>query len=82
MAFHLIEVRTAKGLQPLRSGYVPRGTREAMQAEFREVIDHCRGAVGNEKRRNAQRMQAEFSKAWAATGSGVLAVKTFFMEHL
>ncbi|KAJ6569355.1 hypothetical protein B0H19DRAFT_1135172 [Mycena capillaripes] len=82
VAFHLMEVRTAKGLQPLHSGYVPRGTRDAMQAEFREVIDHCRGEVGKEKRRNAQRMQIEFASAWAAGGSGVSAINEFLAEHL
>ncbi|KAJ6562256.1 hypothetical protein B0H19DRAFT_1143960 [Mycena capillaripes] len=82
VAFHLMEVRTAKGLQPLHSGYVPRGTCDAMQAEFREVIDHCRGEVGKEKRRNAQRMQVEMANAWAAGGSGILAINKFFAEHL
>ncbi|KAJ6562255.1 UDP-Glycosyltransferase/glycogen phosphorylase, partial [Mycena capillaripes] len=82
MAFHLMEVRTAKGLQPLHSGYVPRGRRDAMQAEFREVLDHCRGEVGKEKRRNAQQMQVEMAKAWAAGGSGILAINEFFTEHL
>ncbi|KAJ7323851.1 hypothetical protein DFH08DRAFT_941348 [Mycena albidolilacea] len=49
VAFHLMEVRTGKGLQPLHDGYDPQGTRAAMQVEFREM--------GKKKGRNAQKMQ-------------------------
>ncbi|KAF7342305.1 Glycosyltransferase family 1 protein [Mycena venus] len=82
VAFHLMEVRTGKGLQQLYSGKVPQGTDASMRAEFKEVIDNCRGTVGNEKRKNAKKMQAEFSKAWAAGGSSLLALNEFFARHL
>ncbi|KAF7342294.1 Glycosyltransferase family 1 protein [Mycena venus] len=82
VAFHLMEVRTAKGLQPLHNGYVPRGTREAMRTEFREVLDQCRGEAGNEKRRNAQKMQVEMGNAWTAGGSAVKAMEEFFAQYL
>ncbi|KAJ7233496.1 hypothetical protein C8J57DRAFT_1577725 [Mycena rebaudengoi] len=69
VAFNLIEVRTGKGLLPLISGRVPQGTRAAVGSEIRGVIDDCRGSVGEEKRRNAQRMRAEYARAWEEGGS-------------
>ncbi|KAJ7868679.1 hypothetical protein B0H13DRAFT_2558393 [Mycena leptocephala] len=82
VAFHLMEVRTAKGLLPLHNGRVPRGTREAAGAEFREIVDLCRGEVGMEKRKNALRMRAEFVGAWAAGGSSMMALNEFFAKYI
>jgi hypothetical protein len=82
VAFHLIEVRTAKGLLPLHNGRVPRGTREAVRAEFREVLDLCGGEVGREKRKNALRTRAEFASAWAAGGSSMMALNEFFAKYI
>jgi hypothetical protein len=76
-----MEVRTGKGLQPLHSGYAPQGTRAAMQVEFREVIDQCRSEVGQEKRRNAQRIQGELADAWKADGAASLAIEDFFASY-
>ncbi|KAJ7323852.1 hypothetical protein DFH08DRAFT_346130 [Mycena albidolilacea] len=81
VAFHLMEVRTGKGLQPLHSGYAPQGTRAAMQVEFRGVIDQCRSEVGQEKRRNAQRIQGELADAWKADGAASLAIEDFFASY-
>ncbi|KAJ7887433.1 hypothetical protein B0H13DRAFT_892025 [Mycena leptocephala] len=82
VAFHLIEVRTAKGLLPLHNGRVPRGTRDAVRAEFREVLDLCGGEVGREKRKNALRIRAEFASAWAAGGSSMMALNEFFAKYI
>ncbi|KAJ7258928.1 UDP-Glycosyltransferase/glycogen phosphorylase [Mycena rebaudengoi] len=76
VAFNLIEVRTGKGQLPLLSGRVPQGTRAAVGSEIRGVIDDCRGSVGEEKRRNAQRMRAEYARAWEEGGSSRAAVGT------
>ncbi|KAJ7121067.1 UDP-Glycosyltransferase/glycogen phosphorylase, partial [Mycena epipterygia] len=51
VAFHLTEVRTGLGLKPMHSGQVPRGTREAVGAEFRSIFGQCQGAVGMRKRK-------------------------------
>jgi len=32
-------------------------------SEIREIIDECRGKVGKEKRRNAQRLKGKFAEA-------------------
>ncbi|KAF8206894.1 hypothetical protein K438DRAFT_450137 [Mycena galopus ATCC 62051] len=82
IAFHLIEVRTAKGLQPLHSGAVPLGTRAATRTEFEQTIYQCRGEVGAEKRRNAQRIRGELASAWAPGGSATRAVDNFLREYV
>ncbi|KAJ7671889.1 UDP-Glycosyltransferase/glycogen phosphorylase [Mycena rosella] len=82
VAFHLIEVRTAKGLQPLHSGRVPLGTSTALRAEFREIIDQCRGEPGAGKRKQAQRMRDAFAEAWTEGGSAQVAVRAFFSEYV
>ncbi|KAJ7174998.1 UDP-Glycosyltransferase/glycogen phosphorylase [Mycena crocata] len=83
VAFHLIEVRTgSKGLQPMHNGRVPKGTREALRSEIRDVIDQCRGAVGAEMRENARRIQGELAEAWAEGGSSELAMREFFARYL
>ncbi|KAJ7738171.1 hypothetical protein B0H16DRAFT_1730061 [Mycena metata] len=82
VAFHLIEVRTGKGLQPLRNGRVPKGTREAMAAEIREVFDQARGEVGEEKRKNAQRLKQELVAAWEKGGSAHTAIRDFLGTYL
>lgn len=81
VAFHLIEVRTGMGLQPLHSGRVPRGTRAAVGAEIREILDQCRGEVGRKKRKNAHRMKGELSKAWSEGGSAQVAMHAFLMKY-
>jgi hypothetical protein len=82
VAFHLMEVRSGTGLQPLHNGYAPQGTRAAMQVEFRDIIDQCRSDVGNEKRQNARKIQAELANAWNTGGSASLAIKDFFASYL
>ncbi|KAJ6562501.1 hypothetical protein B0H19DRAFT_1375565 [Mycena capillaripes] len=76
-AFHLIEVRTGKGLQPLFSGQVPQGTRQAVGEEFRRTIDACRSDAGERKRKNARRLGTELSKAWEGGGSAKIAINMF-----
>ncbi|KAF8067710.1 UDP-Glycosyltransferase/glycogen phosphorylase [Lyophyllum atratum] len=77
-AFELIEVRTGVALKPVyRSGQTPKGTREAVGAEIRHVLDACRGAEGEELRRNAQRLKGEFSAAWEEGGTAKAALRNF-----
>lgn len=82
VAFHLLQIRTGTGLQPLYGGEVPVGTRVAMRAEFKQTLDDCRGEVGKEKRRNAERMRVELESAWAAGGSSAQAIEEFMATHL
>jgi len=82
VAFELIEVRTGLGVKPIYgSGRIPRGTREAIGSEIREIIDKCRGEVGKEKRRNAQRLKGEFAKAWREDGTARAALRAFLEKY-
>ncbi|KAJ7242110.1 hypothetical protein C8J57DRAFT_1477611 [Mycena rebaudengoi] len=82
VAFHLIEIRTGKGKLPLLNGKVPQGTRAAVGAEFRSVVDDFRGSVGEEKKRNAQRMKVEYARAWEEGGSARAAVDALLKRVL
>ncbi|KAJ7743917.1 hypothetical protein DFH07DRAFT_963932 [Mycena maculata] len=83
VAFHFIEVRTGKnGLRPLYSGRAPEGTRVAVGAEIRAVIDLCRGEAGAAKRKNVERLKGELAEAWAAGGSSQVAMQAFFAKHV
>ncbi|KAJ7920684.1 hypothetical protein B0H13DRAFT_2268169 [Mycena leptocephala] len=82
VAFHLVEVRTGKGLQLLFSGEVPQGTRGAVTEEFRRIVDACRSEIGEKKRENACRLGADFSKAWKAGGSAKTAVNMFLERNV
>ncbi|KAJ7473185.1 hypothetical protein B0H11DRAFT_2037540 [Mycena galericulata] len=81
VAFHLIEVRTGHGLRPMHNGRVPRGTREAYSAEFRETLDKCRGKQGIEKRQNALRIKHELAGAWVEGGSSQMTIQEFITKY-
>ncbi|KAH9476230.1 Anthocyanidin 3-O-glucosyltransferase [Psilocybe cubensis] len=66
-AFELVEVRTGEaGLKPILSlgGRAPKGTRAAVGAEMRAVLDACRGPEGEEKRRNMEELRRKVRGAW------------------
>lgn len=71
VAFELLEVRTSEhGVKLLlRDGRTPKGTRDAVGIEIREIIDACRGPKGEELRRNAQGFKAPFLQAWQKDGA-------------
>ncbi|PPQ96596.1 hypothetical protein CVT26_010751, partial [Gymnopilus dilepis] len=71
VAFELIEVRTGvNGLKPLlRNGQSAKGSREAVGAEIRNVIDECRGAKGEQMRGNALALKTKFIEAWGPDGA-------------
>lgn len=71
VAFELIEVRTGEaGMMPLlrMNGRKPKGTREAVGAEIREVLDACREEKGAELRKNMADMKSKFGGAWGKDG--------------
>ncbi|KAJ6460357.1 hypothetical protein C8R47DRAFT_1242821 [Mycena vitilis] len=82
VAFELIEVRTGLGLKPLYgSDKAPRGTREAVGIEIREIIDQARGDVGEEKRNNVERLRQELNEAWNDDGAAKCALKAFLKSY-
>jgi hypothetical protein len=83
VAFELIEVRTGLGLKALHgSGRIPRGTREAVGIEIREIIDQCRGEMGEEKRRNVEGLRLQFSSAWNEEGVARIALRKFLERYV
>ena len=55
MGYELLEVRTGHGLKPIyRTGYTPKGTIEAIQAEARDVLTKAFGADGGVEAREAE----------------------------
>ncbi|KAG6831438.1 hypothetical protein H0H92_010651 [Tricholoma furcatifolium] len=81
--FELYEVRTGLGLKPLhRTGRAPEGTREAVGREIRDVLDSCRAEEGEERRRSAQRIQAELHAAWKDDGPAKASLRDFLQRFV
>jgi len=66
----------------LRNGLAPKGTREAVGEEFRQVIDACRGEQGEELRRNAEELKRKFEKAWEDGGEARREVNAFLERFI
>lgn len=77
VGYELFEVRTGPGLKPIHrlKDWTPTGTLEAVRREFNEVLTKARGADGEEKRKNAQRIQKALAKSWAKDGESWKEVK-------
>jgi hypothetical protein len=73
VAFELIQVRTGiEGLKPLhRGGTPPVGTCESVAVEARDVLRRMKGSEGDRKRRNAEFVRDQISRAWKNTGDGL-----------
>ena len=71
------------GLKPLRrNGRAAKGTREAVGAEIRQVLDECRGQKGAELRKNAESMKAQFVDAWKDNGVARKELRRFLAKYL
>ena len=83
VAFELVEVRTGSdGLKPmLRNGRSPKGMREAVGEEFRQIIDACRGEQGEKLRRNAKEVQQKFETAWEDGGEAKRELNAFLERY-
>ncbi len=70
VGFELIEVRSGDGLKPIHrlGGRAPKGTRAAMAAEIREVLDSARGEAGAQMRTRAEEMRNELKDSWVEGG--------------
>ena len=69
MGYELLEVRTGHGLKPIyRTGYTPKGTIEAIQAEARDVLTKAFGADGAEKRARLEQMRKSVVTEWEDGG--------------
>lgn len=84
VAFELVEVRTGEaGMKPLlRNGRTAKGTREAVGAEFRKIIDDCRSQKGFEMRRKAKNIKEELAEAWSENGASRQELSDFLGKYV
>jgi hypothetical protein len=81
-AFELFQVRTGQGLKPIhRNGLTPKGTREAVGIELRQIIDLCRSEKGQELRSNAEKFKVKFAKAWEEDGIARQEMRNFIRNY-
>jgi len=66
----------------LRNGLAPKGTREAVGEEFRQVIDAFRGARGKELRGNAEELKRKFEEAWEDGGEAKRELHAFLKRFV
>ncbi|KAF9554030.1 UDP-Glycosyltransferase/glycogen phosphorylase [Agrocybe pediades] len=83
LAIELLEVRVGEhAVKPLRrNGKAAKGTREAVGAEIRSVIDLCRGEKGIAMKENAEKMKEEMKKAWSVDGPARKEVNAFLSSY-
>ncbi|GJJ12775.1 hypothetical protein Clacol_007020 [Clathrus columnatus] len=82
VAYELIEVRTKNGLKPLHRGITPRGTMEAVEEEFRGILEKLWSSDGQAKREDAQEIQRKFSTLWDEDGESRKDLRRFISDHL
>jgi len=66
----------------LRNGRAPKGTREAVGEEFRQIIDACRGQQGEELRENVKELQRKFENAWEDGGEAKRELNAFLERYV
>jgi len=71
VAFELIEIRSGHGLKPLFRGITPKGTIDAVESEFYEVLRNAKGPVGDMKRRNAHVLRNAMMSELAEDGDAI-----------
>ncbi|KAI0779720.1 UDP-Glycosyltransferase/glycogen phosphorylase [Fomes fomentarius] len=78
IGYELLEVRTGPGLKPIyRTGYTPKGTIEAIQAEVREVLAKAFGEDGAKKRARLEELRKKVTTEWEDGGSSKRDVSAF-----
>ncbi|KAL7280801.1 hypothetical protein ACG7TL_005745 [Trametes sanguinea] len=78
IAYELIEVRNGAGLGSIyRTGRKPDGSIEAVQAEFRDVLERAFGQDGEEKRVRLGALRTKLQAAWAEDGVARIDMETF-----
>lgn len=78
--YELFEVRNGHGLLPIRRlrDKTPTGTVEAIQKEFRTIIQLAFGYDGDLKRTKAQWFAEQFARSWEEGGAALSEVKRVF----
>lgn len=78
VAYELLEVRHGSGLGPIhRSGQIPLGTIDAVQAEAHSVLERAFGADGTEKRVRLRTLRGALQGSWEEGGEARRDVEGF-----
>ncbi|GJJ14086.1 hypothetical protein Clacol_008343 [Clathrus columnatus] len=75
VAYQLLEVRVGHGLKPLYRGYQPKGTKEAIEEEFRRVLGDAFGQDGEIKRKVALDMSKKLRETWQEGGEAMIELR-------
>ncbi|GJJ12811.1 hypothetical protein Clacol_007056 [Clathrus columnatus] len=81
VGYELLEVQDRDETQPLYRGYVPSGTLDAIEKEFRTVLQKAFGPEGIEKRLNAERFKEKISHLWDEDGEARLELRRFIKDY-
>ncbi|GJJ12906.1 hypothetical protein Clacol_007152 [Clathrus columnatus] len=82
VGYELLEVQHRDESQPLYRGYIPRGTLDAIEEEFRTVLQKAFGPDGAEKRRNVEIFKEKISHLWDEDGGARLELRRFVKDYL
>ncbi|GJJ10979.1 hypothetical protein Clacol_005208 [Clathrus columnatus] len=80
VAYQLLEVRIGDGLKPLYRGYEPKGTKEAIDTEFRQVLKDAFGVDGDTKRRVALEISKKLKETWEESGGAMIELRRMLRE--
>ncbi|GJJ10977.1 hypothetical protein Clacol_005206 [Clathrus columnatus] len=72
---------TEHGLKPLYRGYEPKGTREAIDTEFRRVLKDAFGPDGDTKRRVALEISKKLKETWEEDGGAMIELRRMLREN-
>ncbi|GJJ10984.1 hypothetical protein Clacol_005213 [Clathrus columnatus] len=81
VAYQLLEVRINHGLKPLYRGYKPKGTKEAIDTEFRQVLKDAFGPDGDAKRTAALEISKKLKETWEEGGGAMIELRRMLQEN-
>ncbi|GJJ12777.1 hypothetical protein Clacol_007022 [Clathrus columnatus] len=82
VGYELLEVLQRDESKPLYRGYTPSGTLNAIEEEFRTVLQNAFGRDGAMKRRNAEMFKEKLSRLWNEDGDARMELRRFIKDHL
>ncbi|GJJ10982.1 hypothetical protein Clacol_005211 [Clathrus columnatus] len=81
VAYQLLEVRINHGLKPLYRGYKPKGTKEAIDTEFRQVLKDAFGSDGDAKRKAAFDISRQLKETWEEGDGATVELRRMLQEN-
>ncbi|GJJ12778.1 hypothetical protein Clacol_007023 [Clathrus columnatus] len=82
VGYKLLEVLQRDKSKPLYRGYTPSGTLNAIEEEFRTVLQNAFGHDGAMKRRNAEMFKEKLSCLWNEDGDARMELRRFIKDYL